>query len=60
MYVVDIWNSKTKADAGPRWFTDTDDDSLTLSEALSEAKKWVAGKPNPEDYEVFYRIVGCL
>ena len=58
MYVVDIWNSKTKTEAGPRWFTD--DNDLTLPKALSKAKEWVASKPNPEDYQILYHIIGCL
>lgn len=56
MFVVDIWNSKTKTDAGPAWFTD----DMTLTEALNKAKEWVENKPNPEHYHIMYRIVGCL
>lgn len=56
MYVVDIWNSSTKTGAGPCWFTH----DMTLNEALYKAKEWIESKPNPENYHIMYRIVGCL
>jgi hypothetical protein len=57
MYVVDIWDSKNRSEAGPHWVTGKD---LSLKEALNKAKKWVEESDTPAIYEVMYRIVGCL
>ena len=57
MYVVDIWDSKNRRGIGPNWFTDS---SLSLSDALACARKWIDENGGHDYYNVMHHIVGCL
>ena len=54
-------NKETRKTAGPTFFSGSGEQFVNLSEALSEAKRWIEENcKNPEEWTTVHRIVGCL
>ena len=60
MYVVSIRNKVTKRDSGPVFFTGSDTEYKAVKDGIEAAQEWINSQSNKEDFEVKYRIVGCL
>ena len=61
MYIIEIIaKENTALPDGPKIWTGSDEDYKTLSSGLAFAKEWIEKSYTPDDYEIKYRIVGCL
>ena len=60
MYVVSIRNKVTKKEEGPVLFTGSDTEYKSVKDGIDAAQQWIDSQDNKGDFEVKYRIVGCL
>ena len=61
MYIIEIKSKQnSKLPDGPTYWAGSGEDFPSLAEGLKAAKEWIGKSYMPEDYEVKYRIVGCL
>ena len=60
MYVVYVSNNGSEVLEFESIFTGEDDRYPTLSSGIDAAKSWISESEDRKDYEVKYRIVGCL
>ena len=60
MYVVYVSKKGSRAPGFESIFTGDDDRYPTLKSAIDAAKSWISESEDRKDYEVKYRIIGCL
>ena len=60
MYVVYVSNNGSEVSEFESIFTGDDDRYPTLKSGIDAAKHWISESEDRKDYEVKYRIVGCL
>ncbi len=59
-YVVYVSNNGSQVSEFESIFTGDDDRYPTLKSGIDAAKTWISESKDRKDYEVKYRIIGCL
>lgn len=61
MYIVKIvTTSDSPLPDGPTFWTGSGEEHEKLIDGINAAKEWISSSYTPEDYEIEYRVVGCL
>ena len=60
MYIVEVVNKTDSKNNGPVFFTGHDKKHKKLADGMNAARKWIEKIEEPDNYEISYRIVGCL
>tara|TARA_A100001011_G_C14156111_1_gene776165 strand:- start:95 stop:277 length:183 start_codon:yes stop_codon:yes gene_type:complete len=60
VYLIQIINKFDKKKNGPSFFTGFGEDYVDLKAGMVAANEWIEKTKKPDDYEISYKIVGCL